>query len=314
MTLSVRWISLAVLCFLSFFAPSGAIRYGGSDQYSMDLGRRRTRPSRRVDDMQPGDADTDESYEQLTERFTRKAIPRAGVISFGRVEPVSYSKHSVYDDDEDEELRLQQQIRKSGYRPWQPGPEKRSIGEYSLTSKLTLINFVAYALQVVNPAFTQWGVKLSERILQGQDLYRLFTPMFLHGGIAHLLTNTFSLGAVGPDVERYFGNGRFIATYLAAGVAGNLASAVKSPNPALGASGAVFGVVGAYLVFLHRNKVSAMYLYYYKKSQHFWISSYSLFALCRIFSNSLVAKVITCNRTLYKLLVLIFSWVLLIRM
>ena len=65
--------------------------------------------------------------------------------------------------------------------------------------------------------------------------------------------NMFSLNNIGPDVENLFGSGRYLATYLLAGVAGNLASAYNSPNPALGASGAVFGIVGAQLVFLSRN-------------------------------------------------------------
>lgn len=58
---------------------------------------------------------------------------------------------------------------------------------------------------------------------------------------------------MGNDVERFFGKGRFIATYLAAGVTGNLVSAYMSPNPGLGASGAVFGMVGAYVIFLSRH-------------------------------------------------------------
>jgi rhomboid protease GluP len=80
--------------------------------------------------------------------------------------------------------------------------------------------------------------------------------MFLHGGVTHLLTNVYSLQAVGNDVEQYFGAGRYLFTYLLSGVVANYVSAVKTPNPSLGASGAVFGIVGAYYVFLNRNMVS----------------------------------------------------------
>jgi rhomboid protease GluP len=59
---------------------------------------------------------------------------------------------------------------------------------------------------------------------------------------------------VGPDFERLVGPGRFLGTYFIAGAAGNLLSAMQSPNPALGASGAVFGVFAAYLLFLNRNE------------------------------------------------------------
>eukprot|EP00592_Proboscia_alata_P001330 CAMPEP_0194374958 /NCGR_PEP_ID=MMETSP0174-20130528/23419_1 /TAXON_ID=216777 /ORGANISM="Proboscia alata, Strain PI-D3" /LENGTH=179 /DNA_ID=CAMNT_0039154847 /DNA_START=737 /DNA_END=1276 /DNA_ORIENTATION=+ len=62
-----------------------------------------------------------------------------------------------------------------------------------------------------------------------------------------------SMKNIGPEVERTFGNGRFFATYFAAGAAGNILSAVMSPNPSVGASGAVFGLCGAYSVFLAKN-------------------------------------------------------------
>jgi len=138
-------------------------------------------------------------------------------------------------------------------RGWRVDFKDRRIGKMSLTSKLIWLNVAAYALQAFRPSFTAWGVKRSDLILRGEQLYRLLTPVFLHGGIAHLGTNMYSLGRVGPDVEKLFGPGRYLCTYLLAGVAGNLMSAFQSPNPALGASGAVFGVIGAYTVFLSRN-------------------------------------------------------------
>jgi rhomboid protease GluP len=63
-----------------------------------------------------------------------------------------------------------------------------------------------------------------------------------------------SLSNCGRNVEELFGPGRYLSTYLLAGAAGNLVSAYNSPNPALGASGAVFGIIGAQLVFLMRNE------------------------------------------------------------
>lgn len=115
------------------------------------------------------------------------------------------------------------------------------------------MNVAAYALQVFKPSFTAWGIKRSELILQGRELYRVITPVFLHGGVGHLASNMYSLGNVGPDLEKLFGTGRYLSTYMLAGIAGNVMSAFQSPRPALGASGAVFGVIGAYTVFLKRN-------------------------------------------------------------
>jgi membrane associated rhomboid family serine protease len=119
---------------------------------------------------------------------------------------------------------------------------------------LVVLNVVSFIAQQAYPRYTAWGVKLSERIMNGKDLYRLASPVFLHGDLWHIAMNMYSLQNVGPIAERYFGPGRFIMSYLTAGIAGNLLSAMMSPNPALGASGAIFGVSGMILVFLQRNE------------------------------------------------------------
>jgi len=128
-------------------------------------------------------------------------------------------------------------------------------GQSSLSGKLIFLNVACYILQTMNPAVTKFGAKVSEAILSGREPHRLLTPIFLHGGIAHLMTNSYSLQNIGPEVERLFGGGRFMATYMVSGITGNLLSAIKSPNPAVGASGAIFGIAGAYFVFLQRNRV-----------------------------------------------------------
>jgi membrane associated rhomboid family serine protease len=171
------------------------------------------------------------------------------------VTPVSYRSQRVAtsaDAHDEEDDRYDMRV----YRPWNVDFPPKSPGHYSWTSKIVMVNVFCYALQVFFPSITNKGVKLSDRILRGEDLHRLVTPMFLHGGVTHLLTNVYSLQAVGNDVERYFGPGRYLCTYLLSGVVANYVSAVKTPNPSLGASGAVFGIVGAYYVFLNRNMVS----------------------------------------------------------
>jgi membrane associated rhomboid family serine protease len=138
-------------------------------------------------------------------------------------------------------------------RLWDARLGSRRPNQYSWTSKLVVANVIGYALQVLNPRVTTLGVKLSEKILRGQDLYRLISPVFLHGSLIHLFMNMVSLRNIGPMTEQLFGSGRFLAMYLVSGASGNLLSAIQSPNPALGASGAVFGVLGALYVFLNRN-------------------------------------------------------------
>jgi rhomboid protease GluP len=100
----------------------------------------------------------------------------------------------------------------------------------------------------------QIGVKANELILSGQ-LWRLFTPMLLHGSILHLGFNMYALYVLGPGLERYYGHGRFLALYVLSGFAGNVFSFMFTAEPSLGSSTAVFGLLGAQGVFLYRNRV-----------------------------------------------------------
>ena len=85
----------------------------------------------------------------------------------------------------------------------------------------------------------------------------VFTSMFLHGGLFHVFGNMLYLWIFGNNVEDTLGHGRFLGFYLAAGVAAALAQTVVSPSstiPMIGASGAVSGVLGAYLIlYPHAN-------------------------------------------------------------
>mmetsp|Transcript_10373 Transcript_10373/g.19402 ORF Transcript_10373/g.19402 Transcript_10373/m.19402 type:complete len:465 (-) Transcript_10373:5488-6882(-) len=165
-----------------------------------------------------------------------------------------------YDDGEDEWDRLEKikkdlEPRLGGYRPWSIDTSyRRRPGQYSWTSKLVFINIAIYGLQMINPNVTRMFAKRSDLIMSGRQLYRVITPIFLHGSISHLMLNSFSLNNIGPEVEKLFGGGRFLATYVISGIVGNLASAYYTPNPSLGASGAVFGLMGAYYTFLSRNE------------------------------------------------------------
>lgn len=98
-----------------------------------------------------------------------------------------------------------------------------------------------------------WGAKYGPYIANG-EYWRLFMPMFLHVGFFHLLTNLFGLIIFGSMVERTFGVRNFIVVYLTAGVMGNAVSYLAGPNPGVGASGAVFGILGAFGVYLLMNR------------------------------------------------------------
>ncbi|PWU19299.1 MAG: hypothetical protein C5B50_06810 [Verrucomicrobia bacterium] len=101
---------------------------------------------------------------------------------------------------------------------------------------------------------TRWGANLGTLSLNGQ-WWRLVTSSFLHIGALHLLMNMAALCLCGVLVERLYGNAAFALLYLAAGLSGSLASAFCHPDvPSVGASDAVFGVYGALLAYLLRQK------------------------------------------------------------
>ena len=81
------------------------------------------------------------------------------------------------------------------------------------------------------------------------EWWRLITAAFLHGNLIHLGMNMFVLWIVGAPVEQAIGRGRFLALYLVSGLAGSAGVVLLDPNvPTVGASGAIFGILGAALV------------------------------------------------------------------
>jgi membrane associated rhomboid family serine protease len=85
-------------------------------------------------------------------------------------------------------------------------------------------------------------------ILFDGEYWRLLTVVLVHGSLIHLLFNMYALWTIGPIVEVLYGPWRYLAIYGLCAVAGSAASYATSPNPAVGASGAVFGLFGALLV------------------------------------------------------------------
>jgi len=95
------------------------------------------------------------------------------------------------------------------------------------------------------------------------DTFRtVFTSMFLHGGWAHIIGNMLFLGIFGRNVEDSVGHFKFIVFYLLCGIAAAGAQVVLSPNstvPMIGASGAISGVLGAYLLLFPRARVLVLF-------------------------------------------------------
>ena len=144
-----------------------------------------------------------------------------------------------------------------------------------VTWGLIALNVLAFFLEVSRPeaalqSFVQsWGV-VPREYAAGQDLSpmipapfwtTLFTSMFLHGGWMHLGGNMLYLWIFGDNVERSMGAVRFLLFYLVCGLAASAAHIMfnlGSALPAVGASGAISGVLGGYLLLFPRNRVRVL--------------------------------------------------------
>lgn len=89
------------------------------------------------------------------------------------------------------------------------------------------------------------------------EYYRLFTSIFLHIGIIHLLCNMYSLYVLGPQVENFYGKIKYLSIFIISGISGSLLSTALSGNNivSVGASGAIFGLLGSILYFGYHYRV-----------------------------------------------------------
>ncbi len=132
--------------------------------------------------------------------------------------------------------------------PFSNDPTRRA------TDVLLLSLLSGYCLQLLTrQKATAAFAKVNSDVANGQ-YYRLLTSAFLHGGLLHLFVNAYSLDAIGSTVERVFGRMHVYAAFAASAVCGNVMSYRMSQYPAVGASGAIFGLAGAFGVYLYRHK------------------------------------------------------------
>ncbi|MGZ6347677.1 MAG: rhomboid family intramembrane serine protease, partial [Anaerolineales bacterium] len=128
------------------------------------------------------------------------------------------------------------------------------------------ITTVIYILQLVsvwlfgyanNAAQMDWlelyGSKINQFIRAG-ELWRFLTPVLLHASIPHVLFNMYALFIFGPTLERYFGRWRYLLLYVLGGFTGNVLSFLLSSRYSVGASTAIFGLIGAEGIFLFQNR------------------------------------------------------------
>lgn len=128
-----------------------------------------------------------------------------------------------------------------------------------VTYTIIAITVIFYILQLVSEStlgtdiLVLYGARINEAILAG-ELWRFITPALLHGSVPHIAFNMYALFSFGTGLERHFGHGRFFLLYVLGAFTGNVASFLFSTGYSVGASTAVFGLLGAEAIFLYQNR------------------------------------------------------------
>lgn len=120
-----------------------------------------------------------------------------------------------------------------------------------ITYGIIIINILLYIIPLVLGSYdyvvTKFGV--NSTLIKSGEYYRLFTGIFMHANILHLFFNCYALYVIGAQVESYLGKTKYILIYLYSGIVGALFSCLFTKGLSIGASGAIFGLMGALLYF-----------------------------------------------------------------
>lgn len=140
--------------------------------------------------------------------------------------------------------------------------QRRSLPVVTIT--LIALNVLVFLIEVnAGQAFIQQWAFVPRRFAEDPagQAHTIFTGMFMHGGWLHLFGNMLYLWIFGDNVEDEFGSARFLVFYLLSGVAATMAQfyvSTRSGIPNVGASGAIAGVLGAYLVMFPGSRVRVL--------------------------------------------------------
>lgn len=139
-------------------------------------------------------------------------------------------------------------------------PLARPIVTYILLAIIVVVFVADVALEQITgqPIVFILGAQINTWVGAG-EYWRLLTSIFLHGGLTHLAFNSWALYVLGRDLESFYGHVWFTAIYVVSGLAGNVAWYVLGSNvaadvPSVGASGAIFGLIGAEVAYFMRNR------------------------------------------------------------
>lgn len=133
--------------------------------------------------------------------------------------------------------------------------------KYPVTTMILLINLIMFFITIFlggfnNPTLTSLGALVPDKVISDGEYYRLFTLTILHGSVLHFLSNSFFLYYIGSYFEKLMGTFKYIFIYLASSLGSSLLITwLGEPTTVtIGASGALFGVLGALLVLTYIKK------------------------------------------------------------
>jgi rhomboid protease GluP len=143
---------------------------------------------------------------------------------------------------------------------------RQQVPSIPVTQLLMAINLIVFIAMLgggadiwhsSNGVQLEWGANFGPAVQDG-EWWRLGSALFLHFGVIHLALNLLALWDSGQLVERMYGHARFTGIYFSSGLTGNLLSLATNEGSAVsgGASGAIFGVYGALLIFLWRERAN----------------------------------------------------------
>lgn len=133
-----------------------------------------------------------------------------------------------------------------------------SLKRAPVTTALLAIIGVVFALEWLNGALVDdqklvdMGAIIPHMLSYGQ-YWRAIAAMFLHAGVLHWAANSWALFQLGALYEVMFGSKRFLVTYFVTGIIASIASSIVAQGPAVGASGAILGILGAFFFSIRRS-------------------------------------------------------------
>jgi membrane associated rhomboid family serine protease len=136
---------------------------------------------------------------------------------------------------------------------------RRPLHFPAVTGLIIGINVAAFVLELVGGEtfIKQWSMVPAD-IVAGHNWITIFSAMFLHAGLIHIVGNMLFLWVFGPQIEDVMGAGRYLAFYVLGGLAATIAQIIIDPTstiPNLGASGAIAAVMGAFIITYPRDKI-----------------------------------------------------------